>query len=259
MGEVWSEMGIDQILEIKRLRRAGKSDEVIAQELEKLFGHKYHRTSIYRARKKYLDLGQDAPFLWHRMGEYREYGLPWEASALVMDMTGMILRINNGLANMDARAPQLAPTVREALWWWRVHQAAPEIARDMGVFFDIYWLASSFVFRDLNHELLGVPMETEELELRMAVKPWLNEERHKEYHQMVDRGVVPNVHPGFEMIHLLAMVANLPSEWVGSGSIKLSLHPELLYSQQYKSRPGCYGVVPIIFGKDQLIGKEMLL
>lgn len=259
MRKSWSEMGVNQILEIKRLSRAGKTDVEIAQELEKQFGHRYHRTSIYRARKKNPDLPKDSPFLWHCMAESRDYGLPWEASAFIMDMIGMIHRVNNGLTQMDGKAHQLTPTIHEVIWWWRVHQAAPEIAKDVGTLFDIYWLATSFVFRELIHDLSGVPMETEELELRIAVKPWLDEERHQEYHQIVDRAVVPYIQPGFEMIHAFAVVANMPLDWMMGRSIKQSQHPELLYSQQYQSRPRPYEVVPIILGEEKLIGKELLL
>lgn len=114
------------------------------------------------------------------------------------------------------------------------------------------------MFRELNEELLGIPMEGAELDLRLAVKPWLDDGRHQEYHKMVDQGVVPRVQPGFEMINALVLVAKMPTERMMGHSIKLPLHPELLYSQQYESLAGCPAVVPAFFGNQKLIGKEML-
>jgi hypothetical protein len=76
----------------------------------------------------------------------------------------------------------------------------------------------------------------------MALKPWLNEERHANYHWMVDLGVVPPVNTALDDLwcatrrSLLQEVARQrPPELAGgllwSGTIS-SEHPELLSSQQ---------------------------
>ena len=175
----------------------------------------------------------DSPFRWYNMGACREYGLPWQASGFIMDMLAMIQGINAELATIKEEL-RLTPTLREVLWWWRVHQAAPEIATYVGILFDIYLLASAFLFRELSRELLAVPTDTADLEARLAVKPWLNERRHQQYHRLLDLKLVVPVQGWGEVSSALNVTSRLmPLEWVADHVIKLPEHPELLYSQQF--------------------------
>jgi len=59
-------------------------------------------------------------------------------------------------------------TVREVRWWWRSHGAAPYIHQ-----YDVWLLAWRFVWRELEHEYLGMPLDQSDLEAHLAFKPWV--------------------------------------------------------------------------------------
>ena len=80
----------------------------------------------------------------------------------------------------------LRPTARDAHWWWRVHNAAPDLSllkkRAIG---------SAFASRELKMEILGWPLELEDLEAFLAYKPWLGEENQFIYRNAIELGHIP--------------------------------------------------------------------
>jgi hypothetical protein len=196
---------------------------------------------------------KDSPFEWHRM---EEFGLPWEASGFIMQMLGeayramprgvsvvtgnsLITEILTEDRNREGPAwPNFFPpvfisfpTFREVIWWWRVREAAPEIAQQVGVLSDIRWLADFFTLREIAHELFNLPLVTADLEACLALKPWLSEDRHSDYHEMVDFEVVLPVPWG----GLYPFMEELPEEIARSTPFLHAVnmeHPELLCSQQ---------------------------
>lgn len=234
----------EQHLRAYRLWRAGHGPTEIGKTLEAEFPEETvsARTvatwvkGFKALRPEAVD--PDAPFQWHLMGDW---GLPWEASGFILDMLSAVYASNylQWASNTNTR---LTPTVREALWWWRVHQAAPEIAREVGYQSDIHALASHFVSRELAHEVLGSRLELADLEVCLALKPWLDDEHHRHYHEMVKSGVVPS----FEELRLKSM-SDLVQKFLKPGSLEFPGwyievfpvdpdHPELLWSQQWARR-----------------------
>ena len=154
----------------------------------------------------------DSPFHWHLM---EQCGLPWEASSFLMTMLGEVTQsVTEASETHDTSLPGWRPTFRDAIWWWRVHQAAPEITDLL----DIQWWANSLAFREMVHELLGWPLVMADLEACLTLKPWLDDEHHDAYHKAVDLGVVPPLRG-----------------WDGRTSLEGVGHPELLLSQQSKT------------------------
>lgn len=126
----------------------------------------------------------DSPFEWHRM---EEYGLPWEASAFLLEML---------FAARESRLNHLLPepTVRQARWWWRVHLAAPEI-RDPD---DLILLAQRFVSREIAHDILGSPLDLGDLQALLAYKRWRNDARRERYLAATTEGRIPALRPNHE-------------------------------------------------------------
>ena len=132
----------------------------------------------------------DSPFEWHRM---EEYGLPWEASSWLLEQWRWVTR---GVTELPL------PTVREVRWWWRIHQAVPEIRTHTKEpqwltrwHIDTVQMASAFVARELAHELLGEPMVMDDLEALIALRPWESEELEKFYRMQLDLRIIPPVRP----------------------------------------------------------------
>jgi hypothetical protein len=223
------------------LRREGLAYETIAETLsgEAEDGRKFDRATIYRVCKNMPDSPLDEPFRWHKL---EEYGIPWEASGFIMDMLNEVHKFRGFVIKYKNELPfivpaRLIPTFREVIWWWRVHQATPEIPQQVGYLGDISELSNSFVVREMAHELLKLPLETADLEACLALKPWLNEERHSDYHEMVELGVVPPVN--VEMEDMTSAIRRDLFLKAGEKMPVLSLpprtsHPELLFSQQFK-------------------------
>ena len=67
-------------------------------------------------------------------------------------------------------------TVRRARWCWRVHLSAQDMS-----FFDVYWLALQFAFRELTSDVLDIALEVEDLEGVLAYRPWRRKQRASQY------------------------------------------------------------------------------
>lgn len=117
----------------------------------------------------------DQPFVWHRI---EEYDLPWEASAYLLEMWRMVM--NGEMTRFNERG-QSVPTVRQAKWWWRIHQAAPDL-NSKG---DVWFLAQRFVNREMLIQVLDEPLDFADLEAHLAYKPWENEDRIEAYRKAV--------------------------------------------------------------------------
>ena len=74
-------------------------------------------------------------------------------------------------------------TVRQVRWWWRVHLAVPDAEP-----LDVFYLAQRFVLREILHEILGAPLEMDDLEAHLAYKPWAGEWNRYYYHRDIEEG-----------------------------------------------------------------------
>ena len=119
-----------------------------------------------------------APFEWHKM---QELGLPWEASAYLLEMWAWYLDNMSGSPG-DRR---FHPSFRDVGWWWRVHLAAPELAMT-----DVWIVAYRFSFRETLQEGLGEPQGFDDLEAYLAYKPWQNNKRLGLYRRALENGWV---------------------------------------------------------------------
>jgi hypothetical protein len=114
-------------------------------------------------------------------------------------------------------------TFRQAIWWWRVHLAAPDIS-----FIDVYWLAQKFAFRKQVEDAFDTPYEIDDLQAFLAFRPWEGDEATRHYLDAINRGVIPAVSTLDSAIDEAQSLANMgldhPS--VGAGG-----ENGLLYSQ----------------------------
>lgn len=103
-------------------------------------------------------LNLDEPFEWHRLDEY---GLPWEASYELLEVWAFYQRLRALLATP-------LPTVRRAIWWWRIIKAMPGV----GDMHDILSVAGAFVEREIRHQVLAETLDLTDLEACLAFSPW---------------------------------------------------------------------------------------
>jgi hypothetical protein len=152
----------------------------ICRKLEEEFPEPVSQRTVERWLHAWRDQDSslDAPFQWYLM---EEYGLPWQASEYLLEMWAYFLV--RSVYNPKAEPP---PTVRQVRWWWRVHQAAPDIDRQ-----DVWWIAQEFVVREVAHEVLAQPLEMADVEAWLAVKPWSGEDQRSTYLSTVRIGLIP--------------------------------------------------------------------
>jgi hypothetical protein len=232
----------EQYLQAYRLWRKGKGHKEIYEVLEGEFYPSVSERTISnwiqgfkKLHPETVDL--DSPFEWREMARH---GLPWEASSFIMDMLkdAYYSRAGYTQSGLNNVVLSTTTTVRDVLWWWRVHQAAPEIPEGVGTLRDIQQLAAQFTFREMTHELLATPMETADLEARLALKPWLDADHHRRYHWAADLGVIPAIArpESAEISRVIVATVDKPDDlkgWMDGGSFGiLEDHLELLPSQQ---------------------------
>ena len=128
----------------------------------------------------------DSPFQWHRLAEY---GLPWEASAFLLEVFRLHRRRESdlyaGYPTVE-RPPFYGPTAREARWCWRIHQALPDVPVDY-----VVNIADEIWQRDLASNLLGLPFDIDGIVAEWAYRPGDSVERRQEYDHDVAVRVIP--------------------------------------------------------------------
>ena len=127
------------------------------------------------------DRGLDDAFEWHRLGDY---GLPWEASEFLLEMWVYVQELNRDLKwalhYLDSPPPS---TVRQANWWWRVHQAAPNQDKEF-----VRITAEQLWQCELYKDVLGKNVDVSGIEAYLAYRPWMSQEHQTAYHQAITDG-----------------------------------------------------------------------
>ncbi len=128
----------------------------------------------------------DVPFQWHRLAEF---GFPWESSEFLLEMWASVIE-TNAFMTRGSKFNLLRPTARDARWWWRVHNAAPDLS-----LLKKRLLGSAFAFRERSHEILGSTLELGDLESYLAYKPWVSSKSQAIYERAIDQGHIPALLP----------------------------------------------------------------
>ena len=190
-------------LRLRHLRnRERLSFKAIADTLsqEAADGRKFDRVTIYRAYKSMPDLPVDAPFQWHKMNS-QDNELPWGASAYLLEFWRFALE--SSVYPLEDTAVAL-PSVREARWWWRVHLADPDLEMS-----GVLNLAKAFELRELFHDVLGIPLEVEDLEALLGYKPWQDDEKLHVYLRAIEEKRIPFI-SGLSMDRLGKVLYEMP-------------------------------------------------
>ena len=139
---------------------------------------------------KEKDIELDTPFHSHRMVAY---GVPWEAGQYLLEMWAGVREAEIGLHIIplhDSRTYIGEFTARDAKWCWYVHLAALDL--DMN---DVFWLAERFAIREMTHDLLGEPVELDDLQAYLAYGPWRSPEHTDRYLRAINEGRIPALKP----------------------------------------------------------------
>ncbi|MDA1270672.1 MAG: hypothetical protein O3A93_05365 [Chloroflexi bacterium] len=149
------------------------------------------RGSIQKYAREYDDIPDEAklldePFTWSRMGEY---GLPWEASGFLLEMSRFIQEFEYRLSDALWHPPPRPPSVRQVRWWWRIHQAVP----DMEDYTNIYLWAKEYELYELFDHLLGKKINISGLDAYFTYRPWSSAEHCERYVEAVCQKRIPGL------------------------------------------------------------------
>ena len=145
----------------------------------------------------------DSPFEWHRL---REYELPWDASEFLLQMWAYYRELTRDLEwALKYSGPQPVPTVRQAHWWWRVHQAAP--AQDNGF---VYIWSDQLWKCELSRDVLGKHVDISGIDAYLAYRPWMSEKNQIDYDQAESDGRIPSLPSNNEDSELLKELRGRP-------------------------------------------------
>ena len=139
---------------------------------------------------------EDAPFQWHKMGEYSKFGIPWESSEWLCDLWFQAKEGLNGVFQT------FAPTIRQCKWWWRLHLAAPDCP-DIRVMV----IAQSYVMREQIQDILGEPVDVSDLDAWVAYHMWERASSYgtqsygNRYIKAIDDGRIPALASESEIIN----------------------------------------------------------
>ena len=153
--------------------------------------------TIRRLHEEYVGLTDEERSQYHRL-EWPESmelgaaitGLPWEASAAVLELLAFLLR--KGLPR---------PTVRHGKWFWRITDAVPD---------------APLAYRALTSRLLAAgevsgslpSAELRKVEGYLAFARWRSDENKQSYRVAIDKGAVPRPILMFDAID----ASHLPEE-----------------------------------------------
>ena len=177
-----------------QLRREGGSFQTIADILSKGAedGRKFNRATILRVCRSMPDSPSDQPFEWHRL---EEYGLPWEASGYLLKMACFIQELETNLFRTlqiftSDTSPKVPPTVRQARWWWRVHQAVSEAE---GGYLNVYIWAEEYVRYELYKDILDKDVDVTGLDAYLTYRPWFGEQHLERYTAALNERRIPGL------------------------------------------------------------------
>ena len=203
----------------KELRRGGLSYQAIADALrdESVDQREFDRATILRACRSMPDLPIDEPFQWRNI---QDYGIPWESSSYILDFWAQaveflgIVQQEPDLSGLPAALRRLSPSAvysgRHARWWWRVHQAAPDLRFDA-----VLAIAFKFSSREHMHEVLGLPIDLADLQGFLAYRPWQSEGHCETYLRAIFERRVQSLN-GVDLndADTLAIFEQIPSDGV---------------------------------------------
>ena len=145
----------------------------------------------------------DRLFEWHRLDEY---GLPWEASEFLLEMWAYVKELGVALEwALQYSTPLPPPTVRQAHWWWRVHQAAPDQDK---VFIQLW--AEALWQCELHKDVLGKTVDVSDIEAFLAYREWVSPEHKTIYDQAVKDGRIPPLQTILENLSRLNELRDRP-------------------------------------------------
>jgi hypothetical protein len=192
--ERYRQMWDSEKIRTYQLRQKGMSFQTIADTLSKDAedGRKFNRATILRVCRSMPDSPSDQPFEWHRL---EEYGLPWEASEYLLKMACFIQEFEANLFRTlqiftSDTSPKAPPTVRQARWWWRVHQAVSDAE---GGYLNVYIWAEEYVRYELYKDILDKDVDVTGLDAYLTYRPWFGEQHLERYTTALDEERIPSL------------------------------------------------------------------
>ena len=167
--------------------------------------------STWLAIFKSLDTSLDDPFEWNRLGDYEKngFGVSWAAGEYLLGMwcyvwerisewnrvfrMPMTRETSVGVSSDAPVGPlleeleQFVPSVRDACWWWRLHQASPDLDE-----WRVWVLGHAYASREIARDVLNQPLgDVRDLDGYLAYRPWDGELEKKRYERAMNDGRVP--------------------------------------------------------------------
>ena len=158
----------------------------------KLFSFKYDRS--LRQTQRYVkhirgNLGHlDERFEWRTCAGSDD--IPWESGTFLLDMWAYIQERNHAESlPSTANSPLSKVTIRRARWWWRVHQAVPNLPNHMDRREFVSSISDRLWISDLAENILGIPHpDSSAEEAYLAYREWEGADKKDIYDLAVQQG-----------------------------------------------------------------------
>ena len=121
-------------------------------------------------------------------------------------------------------------TVGLARWWWRVHNAVPDIEPGL----DIHIWAEEFTRRELYEVLLDRPQDVSGLEAYLAYRPWAGQDEYAAYQWVLNEFLItplPDSYLEGGLVEQLRNVHRSKGDWLPFEGLN-SYFPDVLPSVQ---------------------------
>lgn len=143
----------------------------------------------------------DEEFEWHKI---EEYGLPWEASQYLLELWRNFKEWQ--------RDSGIQPSARQLIWWWRIHNARPELRPH-----EVIDISQRFIIREMATDIAGKPKYMKDLEALIAYRGWdtnpdTNAYGRKRYLWAIENGIIPPLRPLDEEISDVYEVADFTGD-----------------------------------------------
>jgi hypothetical protein len=158
----------------------------------KIFGVKYDR-SLRQTQRYVKDVRGNLDHL-DELFEWRTCAgsddIPWESGTFLLDMWAYIQERNHAESlQSTANSPLSKVTIRRARWWWRVHQAVPNLPNHMDRREFVSSISDRLWISDLAENILGIPHPASSAEeAYLAYRPWEGADKEDIYDLAVQQG-----------------------------------------------------------------------
>ena len=155
----------------------------------------------------------DQEFRWEEM---EQFDLPWDSAGYLLPLLAEVQWLQDWVHQLAVTRPDLKieefeepisikPPVRQVIWWWRVHLAAPDIGLD-----DVIALGAECYWREIANIAHRTPLYLDDITSFLAYRPWQDEQSRDRYRNALNLGTVLPRNSGLKTQDVEAIIDMTP-------------------------------------------------